>query len=158
MDLSARETLVTPAGLEKLRAEYDHLIGAKRAEVAERIKAARQDGDVSENAEYDDAKNEQARVETRIIQIEDKLRTVKVIEEVDTKAVGIGSKVTIIEKGSKEEEVYELVGSTEADPLENRISNESPMGKALMGKPKGATIVVPAPKGQITYEITKISK
>ncbi|MEO6867429.1 MAG: transcription elongation factor GreA [Gaiellales bacterium] len=158
MEFTGRETLVTPQGLEKLHEEYDRLVNIKRLEVAERIKAARDDGDVTENAEYDDAKNEQARVETRIIQIEDKLRTIKVIEEVDTKAVGIGSKVTIVEKGSKDEEVYEVVGSTEADPLENRISNESPMGKALMGQKKGATVVVPAPKGSITYEITKIGK
>ena len=158
MDLTGRETLVTPAGYDKLRAEHEHLITVKRAEVAERIKIAREYGDISENAEYDDAKNEQARVETRIIQLEDKLRNIKVIEDIDTKTVGIGNKVTVVEKGSKENEVFEIVGSTEADPLENRVSNESPFGKALMGQKKGAVVEVPAPKGSITYEIVKIAK
>ncbi|MCW2922927.1 MAG: transcription elongation factor GreA [Thermoleophilia bacterium] len=158
MELTGRETLVTPAGLAKLQEEYDHLIGPKRLEVAARIKVAREYGDVSENAEYDDAKNEQARVESRIIQLEEKLRTAKVIEDVDTKSVGIGNKVTVLEKGAKEPEVFEIVGSTEADPLENRVSNESPFGKALMGQAKGATVEVPAPKGTITYEIVKIAK
>lgn len=158
MDLTGRETLVTQAGLEKLRAEYEHLIGPKRAEVAERIKIAREYGDISENAEYDDAKNEQARVESRIVLLEDKLRTIKVVDEVDTKTVGIGNKVTVQEQGQKEPEVFEIVGSTEADPLENRVSNESPFGNALMGQKKGAIVQVPAPKGTITYEIIKIQK
>ncbi|MCW2927662.1 MAG: greA [Thermoleophilia bacterium] len=158
MEMSGRETLVTAGGLEKLQAEYDHLVNVKRLEVAERIKIAREYGDISENAEYDDAKNEQARVETRIILLEEKLRTAKVVEDVDTKSVGIGNKVTVQEQGSKTPEVFEIVGSTEADPLENRVSNESPFGKALMGQKKGAVVEVPAPKGAITYEIIKIAK
>jgi len=158
MDGSVRETLVTQEGLDKLRVEHEHLVNVKRLEVAERIKTAREDGDISENAEYDDAKNEQARVETRIIQLEDKLRTAKVIADVDTKSVGIGNKVTVLEKGSKDPEVYTIVGSTEADPLEGKVSNESPFGKALMGAVKGDTVKVPAPKGSITYEIVKIGK
>ena len=158
MELTGRETLVTPAGLAKLQEEYAHLIGPKRIEIAARIKSARSDGDISENAEYDDAKNEQARVETRIVVLEEKLRTVKVIDDVDTKTVGIGNKVTVLEKGAKEPEVFVIVGSTEADPLENRISNESPLGSVLMGEKKGAVVQVPAPKGTITYEIQKIGK
>ena len=158
MEMIGRETLVTPAGLEKLQAEYDHLVGPKRAEVAERIKTAREDGEISENAEYDDAKNEQARVETRIIVLEEKLRTAKVVEDIDTKTVGVGNKVTVQEKGRKTPEVFEIVGSTEADPLENRVSNESPFGKALMGQTKGDTVEVSAPKGTIRYEIIKIAK
>ncbi len=158
MDLSARETLVTPAGFEKLQQEYEHLTTQKRLEVAERIKTARTDGDITENAEYDDAKNEQARVEARITLLEEKLRTVKVIDEIDTKTVGIGNKVTVQEKGRKTPEVFEIVGSTEADPLENRVSNESPFGKALMGKKKGEVAEVSAPKGTIKYEIIKIQK
>ena len=126
MEMTGRETLVTKQGLEKLRAEYDNLVNVKRLAVAERIKIAREDGDISENAEYDDAKNEQARVEQRIMWLEERLRTVKVVEEVDTKTVGIGNKVTVQEKGRKNPEVFEIVGSTEADPLENRVSNESP--------------------------------
>ena len=158
MDLSARETLVTPAGFEKLQAEYQHLTTQRRLEVAERIKIARTDGDISENAEYDDAKNEQARIEARIIQLEERLRTAVVIDEIDTKTVGIGNKVTVQEKGKKTPEVFEIVGSTEADPLENRVSNESPFGKALMGQKKGDTVDVTAPKGMIKYEIVKIQK
>jgi transcription elongation factor GreA len=158
MELTGRETLVTQAGLEKLRAEYEQLTSVKRAEVAERIKAARSDGDISENAEYDDAKNEQARVESRIVLLEDKLRTIKVVDEIDTKTVGIGNKVTVQEKGRKSPEVFEIVGSTEADPLENRVSNESPFGNALMGQKKGAIVKVPAPKGTMTFEIIKIQK
>jgi transcription elongation factor GreA len=158
MEMTGRETLVTPAGFEKLREEYDHLITVKRAEIAERIKVAREYGDISENAEYDDAKNEQARLETRIIVVEESIRTAKIIGEVDTKTVGIGNKVTVVEKGSKDEEVYTIVGSTEADPMENRVSNESPFGKSLIGSSKGDVVEVPAPKGTITYEIVKISK
>lgn len=158
MEMTGRETLVTRQGLEKLRAEYDTLVNEKRLEVAERIKTAREYGDIAENAEYDDAKNEQARVEQRIMMLEEKLRTVKVVDDVDTKTVGIGNKVTVQEKGRKNPEVFEIVGSTEADPLENRVSNESPFGKALMGQKKGAIVKVPAPKGTITYEIVKIAK
>lgn len=155
---NGRETLVTAAGLEKLQTEYDQLVTVKRGEVAERIKIAREYGDISENAEYDDAKNEQARVEARILQLEEKLRTAKVVEDIDTKSVGIGNKVTVQEKGAKGTEIFEIVGSTEADPLANRVSNESPFGKALMGQKKGAVVEVPAPKGTITYEIIKIAK
>ncbi len=158
MEMTGRETLVTQAGLEKLREEYENLTKVKRVEVAERIKVAREYGDISENAEYDDAKNEQARVESRISQLEEKLRTIKVVEEVDNKTVGIGNKVTVQEKGRKTQEVFEIVGSTEADPLENKVSNESPFGQALMGLKKGEIAQVSAPKGTIKYEIIKIQK
>lgn len=158
MEMTGRETLVTPAGLERLREEYDRLVNTKRAEVAERIKIAREYGDISENAEYDDAKNEQARIEQRIIMLEEKLRTAVVVDEIGTDAVGIGNKVTVLEQGSTDEEIFEIVGSTEADPLENRVSNESPFGKALMGQQQGAIVEVPAPKGSISYEIIKIAR
>ena len=157
-EFNGRETLVTQAGYDKLVAELEELTTVRRAAVAERIKTAREDGDISENAEYDDAKNEQARLETRIIVVEESIRTAKIIGEVDTKTVGIGNKVTVVEKGSKDEEVYTIVGSTEADPMENRVSNESPFGKSLIGSKKGDVVEVPAPKGTITYEIVKISK
>ncbi|MCW2973509.1 MAG: greA [Thermoleophilia bacterium] len=158
MEQLGRETLVTQEGYDKLVVELEELTTTRRAEIAERIKTAREYGDVSENAEYDDAKNEQARVETRIILIEESLRTAKIIGDVDTKTDGIGNQVTVKEKGAKSEEVYSIVGSTEADPLENRVSNESPFGKALMGAKKGDVVEVPAPKGSITYEIVKIGK
>lgn len=156
--MSARETLVTQAGFDALESELEHLTTTKRQEIAERIKVAREYGDISENAEYDDAKNEQARVEARIITIEEKLRTAKIVQDISNKKVGVGNKVTLLEKGSKSEEVFTVVGSTEADPLDNKISNESPLGIALMGQSKGATVVVHAPKGEITYEIVKIAK
>jgi transcription elongation factor GreA len=156
--MDTRETLVTQAGFDKLQTEYDHLVNEKRAEIAERIKLAREYGDISENAEYDDAKNEQARVEARILQLEERLRTAVVIDEIDNKTVGIGNKVTVLEKGAKEQEVFTIVGSTEADPLENKISNESPFGAALMGMKKGDVVKYAAPKGTITYEIVKIGK
>ncbi|MBC7462195.1 MAG: transcription elongation factor GreA [Thermoleophilia bacterium] len=158
MEQLGRETLITQEGYDKLVVELEELTTTKRAEIAERIKTAREYGDVSENAEYDDAKNEQARAESRIIHIEESLRTAKIIGDVDTKTVGIGNKVTVKEKGAKSEEVYSIVGSTEADPLENRVSNESPFGKALLGSKKGDVVEVPAPKGSITYEILKIGK
>ncbi|MCW2949285.1 MAG: transcription elongation factor GreA [Thermoleophilia bacterium] len=158
MEQLGRETLVTQAGYDKLVTELEELTTTRRAEIAERIKTAREYGDISENAEYDDAKNEQARVESRIIQIEESLRTAKIIGEVDTKSVGIGNTVTVQEQGSSEQEIYTIVGSTEADPLENRVSNESPFGKSLIGSKKGDVVEVPAPKGSITYEIVKIGK
>lgn len=158
MEQLGRETLVTQDGYDKLVVELEELTTTRRAEIAERIKTAREYGDVSENAEYDDAKNEQARVESRIIHIEEALRTATIIGEVDTKTVGIGNKVTVKEQGATSEEVYSIVGSTEADPLENRVSNESPFGKSLIGAKKGDVVEVPAPKGSITYEIVKIGK
>jgi transcription elongation factor GreA len=157
MELSARETLVTQAGYEKLQEELAELVNVRRAEVAERIKTAREYGDISENAEYDDAKNEQARVEARIVQIEERLRTAKIVAEADNKSVGIGTKVTVVDKKTGDEEVYQIVGTPEADPLENKVSNESPVGKALFGKKKGDTVVVQIPAGKLTYEIKKLS-
>lgn len=158
MEQIGRETLVTEAGYQKLKDELEHLVHVRRAEVAERIKVAREYGDISENAEYDDAKNEQARIEARIAQVEERLRTAVIVAEIDNKTVGIGNKVTVVDKKSGEEEVYTIVGSPEADPLEMKVSNESPVGKALMGHKKGDVVEVPVPSGKITYEIRKIGK
>ncbi len=157
MDVVGRETLVTEAGYQKLKDELDHLVNVKRAEVAERIKTAREYGDISENAEYDDAKNEQARVEARIQQVEEKLRTAVIVSETDNKTVGIGNKVTIVDTDSGDEEVYTIVGSTEADPLEGKVSHESPVGKALMGRTKGDKVEIPVPSGVLHFEIKKIA-
>lgn len=157
MDVVGRETLVTEAGYQKLKDELDQLVNVKRAEVAERIKTAREYGDISENAEYDDAKNEQARVEARIQQVEEKLRTAVIVSETDSKTVGIGNTVTIVDKDSGDEEVYIIVGSTEADPLEGKVSHESPVGKALMGHSKGDVVEIPVPSGVLHFEIKKIS-
>jgi transcription elongation factor GreA len=156
MDVVGRETLVTQAGYDKLKDELDELVNVKRAEVAERIKIAREYGDISENAEYDDAKNEQARIEARILQVEEKLRTAVIVSETDTKTVGIGNVVTVVDKDSGDEEVYTIVGSTEADPLEGKVSHESPVGKALMGHKKGDVVEIPVPSGVLHFEIKKI--
>ena len=158
MDVVGRETLVTEAGYAKLKEELDHLVNVRRAEVAERIKTAREYGDISENAEYDDAKNEQARIEARIVQVEEKLRTAVIVSETDNKTVGIGNKVTIVDADSGDEEVYIIVGSTEADPLEGKVSHESPVGKALMGRSKGDKVEIPVPAGVLHFEIKKIGK
>lgn len=153
----SRDTLVTQDGLEKLKEELDYLTGEKRAEVAERIKTAREYGDISENAEYDDAKNEQARIELRILQIEEKLRNAVVVTEVTSRAVGLGTRVTLRNKTARRDEVYTIVGSTEVDPFADKISNESPVGKALVGHKKGDVVEVVLANGKkVRYEIVKI--
>jgi len=152
-----KDVILTPEGLEKLKQEIEHLSTTRRREVAERIKEAREFGDISENSEYDDAKNEQAMLEARIAQLEDKLRSAQVIDasELDSDIVRVGSKVTGKDEKGKAFE-YTIVGSTEADPLEKKLSNESPVGKALIGHKKGDKVKVPAPKGERTLTINKI--
>ena len=158
MELTGRETLVTQEGFQKLKDELDNLVGVRRDEVAERIKIARDFGDISENAEYDEAKNEQARLEARIVQLEERIRNARVVTETDGKTVNVGNRVTVVDTKSGEEEEYHIVGSTEADPLANKISNESPVGKALFGKAKGDVVEIPVPSGTLNWEIKKISK
>jgi transcription elongation factor GreA len=158
METIGRETLVTEEGYQKLKDELEYLTTTKREEVAERIKVAREYGDISENAEYDDAKNEQARVEARIVQVEERIRTAKIVTETDNKTVGIGNKVTVENKKTGDEEVYWIAGSSEADPLANRVSNESPVGKGLFGRKKGDTVDIAVPAGKLKYEIKKIAK
>jgi transcription elongation factor GreA len=152
-----KDVILTPEGLEKLKQEIEHLSPTRRREVAERIKEAREFGDISENSEYDDAKNEQAMLEARIAQLEDKLRSAQVIDasELDSDIVRVGSKVSGKDEKGKTFE-YTIVGSTEADPLEKKLSNESPVGKALIGHKKGDKVKVPAPKGERTLTINKI--
>ena len=155
-----KEVVLTYEGLKKLEEELEYLKTTKKKEVAERIKEARGFGDLSENSEYDDAKNEQAEVEARIITIENMLRNAKVISEddIDSKIVQIGNKVTVLDVEFNEEIEYTIVGSTEADVMNNKISNESPMGMALLGKKKGAKVKVAAPVGEIEYKIVNITK
>ena len=155
-----KEYILTYEGLTKLEEELEYLKTTKKKEVAERLKIARGFGDLSENSEYDEAKNEQAEVEAKIITIENMLRNAKVVadEDVDVKTVGVGNKVLVLDVEENEEIEYTIVGSTEVDVLNNKISNESPMGIALMGKKKGATIKVNAPMGEIEYKILKIEK
>ena len=153
-----KDVILTPEGLEKLKQEIEHLSTTRRREVAERIKEAREFGDISENSEYDDAKNEQAMLEARIAQLEDKLRSAQVIDasELDSDIVRVGSKVSGKDEKGKTFE-YTIVGSTEADPVEKKLSNESPVGKALIGHKKGDKVKVPAPKGERKLTISKIS-
>ena len=158
--MSEKEVLLTPAGLKKLEDELEQLKSVKRREVAERIKLAISYGDISENSEYEDAKNEQAFVEGRIITLEKMLRNARVIheEEVDTQVVSIGSTVKVRDVEFNEDIEYVIVGSAESDPLENKISNESPVGKSLLGKRVGSKVEIQVPAGKIEYEILEIHK
>ncbi|WP_022927585.1 transcription elongation factor GreA [Patulibacter americanus] len=155
-----KDVILTPEGLEKLKQELDHLTTTKRREVAERIKDARDFGDISENSEYDDAKNEQAMIERRILDIEEQLRSASVIDEssLSTDVVQVGTHVTVKDEKGKDRE-YALVGSAEANPEENKLSNESPVGKALLGQAKGDKVTVNLPNGRTrTLEIVSISR
>ena len=155
----ARETVLTQDGFEKLKTEIEHLRTTKRREIAERIKEAREFGDISENAEYDHAKNEQAMLEARIAQLEDKLRSATVIDglKIETGVVSIGSKVRVKDQKSGQSVLYQIVGSAEADPADNKLSNESPVGAALLGKKRGDLVSVAVPRGPARkLKITKI--
>ena len=154
-----RETLLTPQGLEDLKAKIEHLSKDRRREVADRIRDARDFGDIAENSEYDDAKNEQAMLEKQISDLEDKLRNSRVIDEseVTTEAVTVGVLVHVKDQKTEKSTKFKIVGSAEADPSEQKLSNESPVGKALMGHKRGETVSVPVPRGPARkLKITKI--
>ena len=157
--MSDKEVLLTPDGLSKLEKELDHLKTVKRREVAARIKQALEFGDISENSEYDDAKNEQAFIEGRIAALEKMLRNARVIDrdEIGTDVVTVGCTVRLKDLDLGEEVEYTLVGSAEAIPS-FRISNESPVGRAIMGQKVGAVVEVEAPAGTLRYQIVKISR
>jgi transcription elongation factor GreA len=157
--MDERETILTPEGLRKLEEELEFLKSVKRKEVAERIKQSKEFGDLTENSEYEDAKNEQAFVEGRILTLEGMLRNVKVIDNHDVRSdvVTIGSTVQLTDEEG-EDLTYTIVGSAEADPLHDRISNESPVGRALLGKRKGQTVTVQAPAGTAKYTIRAIKR
>lgn len=153
-----KETLLTAEGLKKLEEELAHYKSVRRIEVAQRIKTAIEYGDISENSEYDDAKNEQAFIEGHIIELENKINTAKIIDEKTRKnVVSVGSKVKLLDEEFNEDLDYVIVGSSEADPFNNRISNESPVGSAILGKKKGATVEVNTPDGVATFKILAIS-
>lgn len=158
--MSEKEVLLTPDGLAKLEKELEYLKTVKRREVAARIRQALEFGDISENSEYDDAKNEQAFTEGRIANLEKMLRNARVIDEdkVGTDVVTLGAKVRLKDLDSGAEFEYTIVGSAEADPAALRISNESPVGKAVMGQKVGAVVEVNAPAGVLKYEIIAISR
>jgi len=153
-----KEVILTAEGYEKLKQEIDHLRGDKRREVAERIRVAREFGDIAENAEYDDAKNEQAMLEHRIMQLEERLLSARVItkKEISKDAVSVGSKVRLRDVAANKTFEYHIVGSAEANPAENKLSNESPVGKAIMGKKKGEIVEVAAPRGSLKFKIMEI--
>ncbi|HZA57990.1 MAG TPA: transcription elongation factor GreA [Solirubrobacterales bacterium] len=154
-----RETLITAEGLEKLKQELEHLETTKRREIADRIKEAREFGDIAENAEYDDAKNEQAMLEQRIMQLQDKLRRSTVIDEkhIDTETVDVGAVVHVKDQKSGKSQKFRLVGAAEADPAEQKLSNESPIGKALIGAKKNEIVTVETPRGpKKKLKVTKI--
>jgi transcription elongation factor GreA len=152
-----KDVILTPEGLANLKAELDQLSTVRRREIASRIKEAREFGDISENAEYDDAKNELAMLEARIASLEDKLRSATVIDQTDlgTDQVRVGSIVHVKDEAGKSSK-YTIVGSAEANPTERRLSNESPIGKALLGSKRGEEVVFATPRGERKLKITKI--
>lgn len=158
--MAEKEVILTPDGLKKLEEELETLKSVKRREVAERIKTAIGYGDISENSEYEDAKNEQAFIEGRVITLEKMLRNARIInnDEVDTNIVSIGSIVTLKDMEFNDTVEYTIVGSAESDPSQNKISNESPVGKAILGKKKDSTVDVNVPAGIIQYKIMGIKK
>ncbi len=150
---------LTDEGLKKLQDELESLKTTGRADIAEKIKIARGYGDLSENSEYDEAKNEQAKIEARIVELEAMLKNVEIIEETgDINSVNLGNKVTILDVEFNEECEYSIVGTAESDPALGKISDESPVGKALIGHAVGETIVAETPAGELKFKILKISR
>jgi transcription elongation factor GreA len=155
----SRESLITEEGLQKLTEEIEYLTTVKRREVAERIKESREFGDIAENSEYDDAKNEQAMVEQRIAQLEERLRRATVVDDkkIDTEVVNVGAMVHVKDQKSGDSQKFQIVGSAEADPTEHKLSNESPIGKALVGRKRNEVVTVEVPRGpRRKLKITKI--
>ena len=154
-----KDVILTQAGYEKLKTTIEELETVKRREVAERIKTAREFGDISENSEYDDAKNEQAMLEQRIAALQDRLRRAAVIDKkhIDTEKVGVGAVVHVKDQKSGKSQKFQIVGSAEANPIEHKLSNESPIGKALVGSKKNEVVTVETPRGpKKKLKVTKI--
>jgi transcription elongation factor GreA len=153
-----KDVILTPQGFENLKHELDHLRTERRREVAERIRVAREFGDIAENAEYDDAKNEQAMLEHKIAQLEERLANARLIDtSTDTSVVSVGSRVRLRDLDMKETVEYYIVGSAEANPAEQKLSNESPVGKAIIGRKKGETVEVLTPRGsKLKFKIMEI--
>lgn len=156
----AKKFIMTYEGVKKLESELEYLKTVKRKEITEKIKVALGYGDLSENSEYDEAKNEQAFVEGKIVQLENTLRNASVIDESDISSdvVGIGSRVTVYDYDFEEEVTYSIVGSTEADPMNFKISNESPVGNALLGHKVDDEVVVQVPNGMSKFKILEIGR
>jgi len=153
-----KDVILTKEGYQSLRNEIEHLKTERRREVAERIKVAREFGDIAENAEYDSAKNDQAMLEARIAKLEERLAAARVIEkrEISKDVVSIGSTVRLRDGDAKQTLEYRIVGSAEANPAELKLSNESPVGKAIIGRKKGETVEVTTPRGSLKYKILEI--
>jgi transcription elongation factor GreA len=157
-----REVILTPDGYKKLQAEIEELSTVRRREVAERIRTAREFGDITENAEYDSAKNDQAHLEARIATLEERLANARVVTKKEITAaqksgeVSVGTKVKLRDMGANKTVEYHIVGSAEADPAELKLSNESPVGKAIMGHKKGDVVEAPTPKGAKKFKIMEI--
>jgi transcription elongation factor GreA len=154
-----KDVILTPEGYDSLKSELDTLRNERRREIAERIRTAREFGDIAENAEYDDAKNEQAMLEHKIAQLEERLAHARVIDkaDVDTSVVSVGSVVRLRDVDAKETIEYHIVGSAEANPAERKLSNESPVGKAIIGRKKGETVEVTTPRGAVVkFKIMEI--
>ena len=158
--MEEKEVILTQEGYDKIEKELEFLRTEKRTEIAERIKVARGFGDLSENSEYDEAKNAQAENEGKIAELENKIRYAKIIDEseIDTKTVQVGNIVKVHDEEYDEDVTYTIVGSTEVNLVENKISNESPIGKALLGRKKGEVVDVDAPDGIIKFKILAIKK
>ena len=159
-EIMNEEMLLTQEGYDKIVAEHEELVSVKRAEVAARIKEAISYGDISENAEYDSAKNEQAELEEKIHELEEILRKAKLVQDEDVKGdtVNIGLKVTVQDLDTGDIEVYSIVGATESDPFNGKISTDSSVGKGLIGKKKNDTVAIEVPDGVINYKIMNIEK
>jgi transcription elongation factor GreA len=153
-----KDVLLTKEGYENLKAEIEDLSTRRRREIAERIKTAREFGDITENAEYEDSKNEQAMLEARIAKLEERLAGARVIEkrEIAKDVVSVGAKVRLRDVAAKQTVEYHIVGSAEANPAEFKLSNESPVGRAIIGHKKGETVEVTTPRGSMKYKILEI--
>ncbi len=160
MATNARQFMLTEEGLKQREEELEYLKSVKRKDIADKIKVALSFGDLSENSEYDEAKNEQAQVESRILELETMLKNAVIIDESDlsTDVVKIGGKVKLVDLDSGEEEEYQIVGSTEANPFKGSISDECPIGRAVVGRKLGETIEIEAPGGVIRYQIVEIAR
>ena len=156
----SEEILLTQEGYDKIVAEHEELVSVRRREISERLKEAISYGDISENAEYDAAKNEQAELEERILKLENMIRKATIIneDEMSSDRVRVGLTVKVLDVEENEEMEFTIVGSTEADPFEGRISNESEVGKNLLGKQKGDTVQIVVPDGLLTYKVLDITK
>lgn len=156
----AKNVFLTPEGLKELENELDFLKTEKRTEIAEKIKVALSFGDLSENSEYDEAKNDQAKLEARIAEVEAMLKNAKVIEahELDKDSIHIGTRFKVLDVEFDEELEYQMVGSAEADPMEGKISDESPVGQALLGKKAGDIAVAETPSGELHFQVIQILK